>query len=631
MSGICGVINCTGAPVDIGLLKRMAQAAAYRGPDGINYWVDDNVGFAHLAFNTTPEAIGEEQPLTNHEQGITVAADARVDNRDELISFLTAKGYLGNKTPTDAEIILAMYACWGEESPKHLVGDFSFAIWRAEEQSLTVARDVIGLRQLYYAMVDHSLYFGTTIAMILAALPCPPALNEQLINAFLQNSFSLWICQTVYEGIYRLPPGHTLSFRGGKLSTRLYHVLGGQPGPSYSTDQQYIETFSDLLYEAIRCRLRSTTPVGIVGGGGVDSASIACAIHKMKQEQNNLPTIHLYASVFDDTPWADEREFFAAVESTCEDFASTRILSDRFWALSEIGADHGFPLDEPDIYSTRGLVMEWMRVAAGDGCRVILGGEGANEVLGHAVYYNPAALRGVDLHNWPIELRYFREKSKVGWIELLLRAYISPLIPDRLRSLLRRRLPIGPRPPSWLIRTAQQDVSKCMLADEFFTSRGLAPSALVAHQSVRSPYNLARYSSLDVAAAHTGTEWRYPYLDRRLVDFLLHIPTHLRSWKGRDRIIQRESMKGVLPESVRLRSSKAHIRSLIDRGLTDQERQRIQDLLHDSQSVALGFVDVGELCAAFERYWQSGEESTPLLPALYFEVWLRDSYQVDCL
>ncbi len=115
MSGICGMFNRDGAPVDPAVLRRMAEAAAHLGPDGIHYWTDGPLGLAHLALHTTAESIREQQPLLARQGESVLVADARVDNRDELMATLTAKGHLLQKEPTDADLILAAYEMWGDE------------------------------------------------------------------------------------------------------------------------------------------------------------------------------------------------------------------------------------------------------------------------------------------------------------------------------------------------------------------------------------------------------------------------------------------------------------------------------------------------------------------------------------
>ncbi len=626
MSGIAGVFNLDDTAVEPSLLQGMADAMRYRGRDGIDIRHDGPVGMVHCHFWTTPEDEGERQPLCSGRYWIT--ADARVDNREELIPFLTEKGFLDKEAPTDAELILASYECWGEESPRHLVGDFAFALWDRAERRLFLARDVIGIRQLCYAYMDGRFYFGTTVGAVLAALPRSPGLNRRLIEDYLCGIYDPWVCQTVYSGILRLPPAHLLVVKEGRgPSRRLYYVLGSQRGPDCSSDQEWIEAFRELLDVSIRCRLRSTTPVGILVSGGLDSSSIACAAHEMALREPDLPEIRLYSAVYDETPEADEREYFEAVAARCSGFSSTTIPADRFWALREFGADNGYPLDEPEPYGLRSHTLALFRAPASEGCRVILFGEGGDQVFGQFLYFTPDALQCVGLRDWLTEAKYFREKCRLNWLDLLLRAYVKPVLPERLLRRLRALYHERVQPDPWIRRGTNGNSAPRPFGDVLFVHPGLSPSARRVHQMLQSPFNLVRYSTLDVTTAYAGVEWRLPFLDLRVVEFLLRIPHRLRCWRGIDRVILREGMRGTLPEEVRMRPDKRHLIELYHRGMRSEERQRIEGLLQTPLAEALGFIDSGPLSEAFESYWQGGaEDFQHLKRPLCLEAWLREGY-----
>src|ERR1051325_888452 len=184
MSGIVGIVNLDGAPVDRELLSQMTDFLSFRGPDAQEVWVEDNVGFGHAMLRTTWEAKTERQPLTLDGK-IWLTADARIDGRAELIAELEAKlrrkiepvelhgqasrltddSYHSNgydsvaRTPNDAELILFAYEAWGEDCVKHLIGDFAFAIWDSRHRRLFCARDHFGVKQFYYAQVGGAFIF----------------------------------------------------------------------------------------------------------------------------------------------------------------------------------------------------------------------------------------------------------------------------------------------------------------------------------------------------------------------------------------------------------------------------------------------------------------------------------------
>nr|MBC7244660.1 hypothetical protein [Chloroflexota bacterium] len=628
MSGMAGILRLDGAPVDPDLLHKMAAALQYRGQDGSKVWHDGPIGLVHRHFWTTPEEMGEEQPISSTDSHLWITADARVDNRDELISLLRTGGYLNKEIPTDAEIILAAYKCWGEDCAQHLIGDFAFAIWDAPARRLFLARDVIGIRQLYYATMDGVLYFGNTIGTVLAALPRQPALNEPLIHEFLRGSYRRWICQTIYADILRLPPAHHLLVGREVSSPRLYYVLGSQPMPHYASDEDWLQAFRTLFQEAVRCRLRSATPVGIAVSGGLDSSSVACMAHELAQQQPDLPEIRLYSLVYQDTPGADESEFLDAVAAHCERFVTTRIVGDEFWALREFGSDGGFPLDEPEIYPLRSQTLAPLRAAVADGCRVVLFGDGGDQVLAQNLYAEPQGLQGVALRDWLEEAKYFQMATRRSWFSLLLRAYVKPMLSQRLRSVMEDLYINFVRARPWLksphFHYGRDGGS---LESAFFRPPGLGASAQVIHENLRYPRESARQNAMDLTVAYAGAEQRYPFFDQRLVDLLLRVPQHLIAWRGIDRVIVRESLATTMPEVVRQRRHKSHFEGLVQRGLS-RERQRIEELICDPWAEVLGFIHAAPLRAIIESRWQERMElQGDILRLLYLESWLRDKMQ----
>ncbi len=145
MSAICGIVHFDGAPVDAAALRAMTGAAPHRGPDGVRYWMGDAAGLAHLAFHVTPESVRETQPLISTDGRYVLVADARIDNRDELLAALRGEPDLP-PAPTDADLILAAFRRWGEACPERLLGDFVFAVWDTANRRLFLARDALGGR-----------------------------------------------------------------------------------------------------------------------------------------------------------------------------------------------------------------------------------------------------------------------------------------------------------------------------------------------------------------------------------------------------------------------------------------------------------------------------------------------------
>ena len=629
MSGFAGVFHIDGQPVSERQLEQMSAALAYRGPDGCKQWMDKQTGLVFAHFHTMPEDMsGPYQPLVHANQKLVIAADARVDNRADLLAKLS--GYLPQQSHpfTSAELILAAYARWGQDCLEALVGDFAFAIWDAGQKTLFLARDPMGVRQVYYAFVEGAFYFSSSIKTILAALPRPATLNENLMKAFLMGTTDMWVCQTMYQEIHRLPPAHCLLVQGANPTPHLYDSFEPRQAYAYKNDEAWLEAFRGLLDEAIRSRLRSATPVALSVSGGLDSSSIAAVAYHLFQSGESFPKIGLYSTIFENTPQADEKIYFDIIAAHCADWPVKRIVSDDLWGLKEFGRDNNFPLEEPDIFPLRSHSLAILRAASAGGCRVVLTGDMGEMNMGIVTYLTPEVLRTIPLKHWPQEMKHFQHHAEMHWSQLLTRAYIRPFIPDSFLKAFHGLRTSGKKKNNrpWLTQDTRNYVKEvCPANSAFYKPPHLDLLSQLVYYHTRRVYDLVRLSALDVISAYANIETRHPFLDRRLVDFLLHIPQHLRSWQGMDRVILRRSMTDMLPDAIRQRRKTHQFSDLAERGLM-KERSRIEDLLQNSQLDKLGLLDSQLLHRKLLDFWSG--EALPFryfFQPLYLESWLQAS------
>ncbi|MBD3276642.1 MAG: asparagine synthetase B, partial [Candidatus Marinimicrobia bacterium] len=205
MSGISGILNIDGNLVKREQLSFMISRMRHRGPDGQNIWCDDDVGLGHCLLRTTPESLYERQPYKH--KNLVIAADARIDNRQELLEKLELAQT--ESVIPDNELILHSYEKWGRECPEFLIGDFAFAIWDSARESLFLARDPFGIKQLfYYSNPGRQFAFATEIKSLLALPDVSENLNAEVLGEFLSD----WPNpeETIYQDIVRLLPGHAM-------------------------------------------------------------------------------------------------------------------------------------------------------------------------------------------------------------------------------------------------------------------------------------------------------------------------------------------------------------------------------------------------------------------------------------
>src|SRR5438552_13183588 len=189
MSGIVGIVNFEGAPVDRALLRRMTDFMTFRGPDEQRIWVDGNVGFGHTLLRTTFESEHEHQPFTLDGR-VWIVADARVDAQADLIAKLASRGEEVERGVPDVELLLRAYLAWGEDCVDHLLGDFAFAIWDGPKRRLFCARDHLGVKPFFYAASSSCVILSNTLNALRLHPSVSDALNELAIGDFLLFDFN---------------------------------------------------------------------------------------------------------------------------------------------------------------------------------------------------------------------------------------------------------------------------------------------------------------------------------------------------------------------------------------------------------------------------------------------------------
>lgn len=192
MSGIAGIYYPDGRPVDRTDLERMGAAIAHRGPDGEGVWSNGPVALGHRMLWTTPESLQERLPRLSATGDFVLTADARIDNRDDLVAALDLSDRPTSEV-TDSQLILAAYEKWGTSCSEKLLGDFAFAVWDSRRQQLFCSRDPMGIKPFYYYHTAGVFAFASEIQALLCLDGVPRRLNEVKVADFLAHLREAWI------------------------------------------------------------------------------------------------------------------------------------------------------------------------------------------------------------------------------------------------------------------------------------------------------------------------------------------------------------------------------------------------------------------------------------------------------
>jgi asparagine synthase (glutamine-hydrolysing) len=615
------VVDFAGAPIEPAILEKMVAPVAYRGVDGIHYWSQGHAALAHLALNTTPESLHEEQPLAGPDGCLCLVADGRLDNRGELLALLATSGRLPAKEClADADLILAAYQHWGERCAEHLVGDFAFAIWDATKQQLFCGRDPFGIKPLHYGRFGSLFLVASEAQQILQHPAVPCRLNETAVADYLAANFNFEE-ETMFAGIKALPSASYLV--AANAGERIARYWEGLPEKTirYKEPGEYALHFLELFQRAVGDRLRTNCPsVGVELSGGMDSTSIAAVAQKLIGATPGLPQLACCSYTFDELKSCDEREYVGTlVDELALDVHY--LPMEQFWFLDDSGLFDP-PLETPYMTweSAENAVLDyfWRR-----GAQVFLTGHSAERVvLGSSLVYADRFWQG-DLGVLG-ELRRLKPPTH----RLVLSLLIKPVLPRRLLTILRKIAghPDGPVVRPWIAPALVRRTDLAARLQQLpirsrFHSR--AQRDVYGRMMVWSPFSRI-FFWYDRLASQRGMEARYPFLDRRLADYVLAIPPEQLFQGGIHKMLLRRAMAGILPEYIRTRLDKTLFREYTAFAFQKADA-KIRALFSAPLCGRLGFVIEERLRQRYREYAAGDEEIQPLelWPAITLELWLR--------
>lgn len=597
----------------------MTAAAPTRGPDGVRHWIDGNAGLTHQAFHVTPESVRERQPLASADGRLVLVADARIDNRDELIRALAGEGLPGE--PTDADLILAAFRRWGEGCAERLLGDFVFAVWDRVSQQLLLARDALGGRSLCYHSDGRRCLFASEVNQILAVPGVEPRINEGKVADYLAGLNHEYE-DTLFDSIHYCPPAHTVTVSAGGVRKRRYWDVDPAVRIRYRDDREYAEHFLELVTVATRCRMRSIGPVGLSLSGGLDSTLIAAVATKLLPEtQPSQMRLKSFSYVFDELKSCDEREYIWPVVEHLG-LEATYLPCDDKWPLKDLAR---WPVERDSIWAdVYALLPEAVAAAARDaGCRVLLDGHFGDVLFLGGSYWAADLVRE---GRWQDLGRALREHRKqIRWRSDFLDHGLRQLIPARFKRVLHR---LKPRPPAQRSASlhpamAEQVRLRARRAEDSRSRRFVAPgqwvrlTALTDSTWAEGSGEARRYYN------RHQLEVESPYYDRRLVEYVMALPADQLGRPWRSRWIQRNAMTGLLPVAVHERTAKTDFDVLMTRGLFERETEAVRKVLARARSVQRNFVRRDWLQRVLVDQRFATENRYQLWLIISLELWLR--------
>jgi asparagine synthase (glutamine-hydrolysing) len=556
MSGICGVWAFHGGEPD---LEPVLALLERRGPEGTSSWADGPVALGHTLLATTPEALVEALPLTDEDSGCTITADARIDNRDVVLPALG----LAEETRTigDGELILRAYLKWGEECPKHLLGDFAFAIWDPRAPRLFCARDHMGMRQFNYCHAAGKIFaFATEDTALLAIEAVPKALNEGRIADFIADLEGYDFSSTFFEAILRLPPAHSLTLDERGCRVQRYWELRPPPLLQLGSDQAYADAFLEVFTEAVRCRLRHSGKIGAMLSGGLDSSSIVAVAVKLLTDANAGPLSTISAVGVDASQCAETR----SIQSVLTIGGLNPISVDNVGFGGNFDALVKEMDDVRNPFEIDGTMLRCIYLTAKENSISVVLDGGAGDVTLTSDNIIASLLRVGKVKRAFQEAlaakRFWRTQRPLRFLtyKILPAAWVA-YAPISIRLIWRRVRHFRPLVGAKRSFARQVDfASRRQAADKHLNMRITADAARRA-QSILHPNLASGRERFDQLSASCAVECRDPFMDVRLIEFCLSLPPEQTEAAGWPKIILRRAMRTLLPQEVVWRRGKEHL------------------------------------------------------------------------
>jgi asparagine synthase (glutamine-hydrolysing) len=581
MCGICGVIHKNGKTVERGDLNIMMDAIKHRGPDDSGTYINNNIGLGFVRLSILDLSYSGHQPMYSSDKRFIIIYNGEVYNYKEIRRQLSSKHTF--VSGTDTEVVLAAYQEWGENCLEKFNGMFSFIIYDTRSKTLFAARDRFGIKPFYYFEDDERIVFASEIKAIHKIVKSYP--NDKAIYDYLIHNRTDHTKQTFFSNIQRLSPAHLMIIDSNQnVSTKRWYNLRERVGTNQSMSSvQYLDLFNDSL----RLRLRADVPIGVSLSGGLDSSAITSSL----LDTFNLKNMNTFSAVYGKTEDSDESryidEYIPFIKNMHFSYptSGTLIKDYRDFIIA-----HNEPVPDLGPYA-QFKVMELAKKHV----TVTIDGQGADEQLAGYHYffgsYYVELFRSYKFHSLILEnYHYFLNHGSLD----ALKYFLYYLFPNSIQSKIRSST-FPSVSPDFLLNSIGEK-SKYDINAALYHPVSLGDS-LIQHFEHKLEH-LLRWEDLN--GMYHSIESRVPFLDYRLVEATLSTPSSQKIKRGNTKVILRQAMKGLVPETIINRMDKKGFSNPRDKWFrTEKFQELIGDTINGTTFRNLGYFNVAK---ANEQY-----------------------------
>ncbi|MBP1945484.1 asparagine synthase (glutamine-hydrolyzing) [Methanobacterium petrolearium] len=553
------------------------------------------MAFGHQMLHTTPESLHEELPFEDKESGLVITADARIDNRKELAPTL---GIEDKEHVSDSYFILKAYEKWGDKCPEELLGDFAFVIWDKNSEKLFGALDHVGVKPLYYFLSKTYFFFSTEIKPFFDLSEIPHKLNQKALLFYLMDVYDNEL--TFYEDIYSFSPANSFSIDYNHNEIIKYWELNPNAQLVMDSEEDYIKTFRSIFSTSINCRLRSAYPIGFQLSGGLDSSSIVCMAKEImnKKKNTSFDSINTFSYVFDEFTQCDERYYIKKV-TDMDGIEPHFIVGDNISPFEQMRTILWYQ-EQPFITPFMTILWKLYKKMQRKDIRIVLSGSGGDAVISYGTNYLrdlAASFKWKKLIN---EINGYSNRVDLGFNKLFLWNVIFPLIPKNLKNML---FLSEKKSKTFILNKdmARQLNAKKLWEDFYLDPISEADTAKKYHYYLLTTENLSPLRMLDKTISAFSIEPRYPFLDKRLIEFCYAIPTEMKFKFGWSRYILRIAMSGILPKEIQWRADKAILSPVLEKNLMLFEKSFLEEKILNNKELK-EYIDLDSLNSIYQEY-----------------------------
>lgn len=555
---MCGIVGRVGRKSTLGAMEPEPGIAAlfHRGPDAAGEYAAGRVTLGHTRLSIIDLA-GGSQPMATSDGKLRITFNGEIFNFIELREELEQKGH-EFQTRSDTEVILHLYEEYGPDCTARMNGQWAFALWDDPRQRLFLSRDRMGVRPLYYASAGNDFIFGSEIKAIFAH----DRVKRELDLETLDQIFTFWCplpSRTIFKGVRQIPPGHSAILENGELRIWRYwdtrYVWDGDV--SRESEDSAAEGLLELLLDATRLRLRADVPVGVYLSGGLDSAVTTALVKRVAQADLRAFSVAFADRELDESEFQQEAAAFIGARRS-----TVHCINEE---IAEVFPDVVWHMEQPVLRTAPAPLYLLSKLVRNSGFKVVLTGEGADEILGGYDIYKEAKVR-----------RFIAREPRSLMRPLLLKRlypYMSSL-QKQTPEYLRRSFhvdsadlgsPFFSHLPRWemtghLKTFFSEDVRgqlagyDCLdelrseLPDDFSRWNPFCQAQYLETKILLPGYILSAQGDR-VAMAHS-VEARYPFLDHRVVDFAARLPPRLKMKALDEKHILKRAVRDLVPDSI---------------------------------------------------------------------------------